>query len=633
MDRILDLIENPKDIHNLSCEELEILSTEIREEIVSSTSKVGGHVSSSLGAVEIILAVHSLIESPKDKFIFDVGHQSYAHKLITGRKDQFKNMRTYGGISGFTRPTESDHDIHFSGHASDSLSIAMGLAKAKKLNNSKEKIVALVGDASIAGGMAFEAINQIGHENLPIVIILNDNNMSISASVGGFIDHLQNMRLNSKYTNARDAIMFGLKRFGSFGDFALKWGHASKESFKHFIMPEGILFEEIGITCMPTVDGHDIASLRKCIRRALSFDGPVLVHAITKKGAGYLPAAKDPELFHGIGAYDIESGYPINDNGKTYTNVFEEVILEEASKDEKIVALTAAMSGGTGLKKFSEKYPRRFVDVGIAEEHLVGTAAGLAKGGKKPVVAVYSSFLQRAIDQMIVNVAIEKLDVVFCIDRAGLVGPDGVTHQGIFDLSYCLMIPNLKVIAPSCAYDLKCALHTALNEKGPFAIRYPRGNAIEIDDEGNVLDSFIEQKAKLLKLGKSRMLKKGKDATILAFGSCVEQALKARSLLGKKGLKVRVVDMRYAKPVDTSAIRKAAVETHNIVSVEDGILNGGAGSMVLNELTKLDLIDSVKFKNLGVDDAFVTHGDVDKLKTTVKIDADSISKAVVSLIV
>lgn len=628
--RILDLINNPSDLHNLNNEELDILASEIREEIISVTSKVGGHVSSSLGAVEIILAVHSLIDSPKDKFIFDVGHQAYTHKIITGRKDSFKNLRKLDGISGFTRPTESVYDVHFSGHAGDSLSVALGLAKAKKLSGSKEKIIALIGDASIASGMSFEALNNIGQEKLPLIIILNDNEMSISESVGGVGKHLRSIRLHPQYSDARDAIKYGLMRFGTVGDFALKLGRASKESLKHFIMPNAMIFEEFGITCLPTVDGHNIPALRKSLKAALNFNGPVLIHAVTQKGAGYEPAQKNPELFHGIGAYNIKTGRQKHKKQYTFTNAFSDQLMQMAKSDEKIVALTAAMSGGTGLKCFEKKYPDRFIDVGISEEHLIAAAGGLAKSGYKPFVAIYSAFLQRAIDQLITNVAIENLNVNICIDRAGIVGSDGVTHHGLFDIVYTKMIPNFTVLAPSCAYELKCALKTAYLNNGPFAIRYPRGCATDISNNGLISDEVLKKDVKEFKIGKARILKKGNDVSILAFGSCVKDALIAHTMLKERGINARVLDMRFVKPIDIDAIADAALCTHKIITVEDGIVDGGVGNSVLESLMKMGLCSNLKFVSLGVDNKFIEQGEIDQLKTAVKIDYNAIFNTAVS---
>ena len=397
-------------------------------------------------------------------------------------------------------------------------------------------------------------------------------------------------------------------------------------------MPNAMIFEELGITCLPTVDGHDITALRNTIKDALEYDGPVLVHAITQKGAGYKPATKDPELFHGIGAYNIQTGYPISEKPYSFTNAFSEQLLTMASRDKKIVAMTAAMSGGTGLKKFAEKYPDRFVDVGIAEEHLLGCAAGLAKAGYKPFVAIYSAFLQRAVDQMVTNVALEKLNVNICIDRAGLVGADGATHHGIFDMAYTKMIPGFTVLAPSCAHELKCALKTAASVDGPFVIRYPKGSAKDITDTGKVLQGQTKKEIVKLKIGKSRTLKKGNDIAILAFGDSVIDALEAYQMLKDRGIKCRVLDMRFVKPLDCEAIADAALCTHRILTVENGILSGGAGESVLTELSRMNLCDGLKFRALGIDDKFISHGEVDKLKTAANIDYKSIFDAAVSLL-
>lgn len=397
-------------------------------------------------------------------------------------------------------------------------------------------------------------------------------------------------------------------------------------------MPNAMIFEELGITCLPSVDGHNIEALQNTIKDALNYDGPVLVHAVTQKGAGYKPAAKDPELFHGIGAYNIQTGYPISDKPYSFTNAFSEQLLKMASRDKKIVALTAAMSGGTGLKPFAEKYEDRFIDVGIAEEHLLGSAAGLAKAGYKPFVAIYSSFLQRAIDQMATNIGLEKLNVNICIEHAGLVGSDGATHHGLMDIAYTKMIPGFTVIAPSCAHELKCALKTAQLTDGPFAIRYPKDEASDISDSGNVLKTKNDKDIKKFKIGTSRTLKKGNDVAILAFGPCVKDALEAHKMLKDRGINARIVDMRFVKPLDLDAISDAALCCHKIVTVEDGIIEGGAGQSVLATLMNMGLCDNLKFISLGVDDEFVEHGEVDKLKAAAKIDYKAIFNAAISLL-
>lgn len=618
MNRILDAIGSPADLKLLTDEELSILATEIRQQIIETTSQTGGHVASSLGAVEIILAVHSLIDSPKDRFVFDVGHQAYAHKLITGRRDRFDSLRSYNGVSGFPRPSESAHDVHPSGHASDSLSIALGLAKARQLRGSDEKIVALIGDAALSGGMAFEALNTIGQLQLPMVIVLNDNEMSISKNVGALVRHLGALRASAPYRQVRDSSQEALEGTGSLGRALVDFGRNAKESIKQFVLPHAMIFESLGIICTPPINGHDITELKDILRTALDAESPVLVHVVTKKGAGFEPAEEDPERFHGVGAYDPQSGVSrAKDSSKrTYTEVFGDALIREARANEKVVAITAAMQSGTGLAGFAQEFPDRFIDVGIAEENAVGMAAGLAIGGCKPVVAIYSTFLQRAIDQIVTDVALADSDVVFAIDRAGIVGEDGATHQGIYDLAYCRMIPAMRIIAPSDEAELVDALHTALRIGGTVAVRYPRGvgQGVSIPAEPTTLE-----------IGKSREVCPGDDYAILAFGDRVAAAVQAAQDLAKEGLSVRVVDMRWVKPLDEEAIVRAA-ETKLIVTVENGILNGGAGEGVLEVLSQRGL--SVPVVNLAIDDESVPHGKPAQLLADFGLDAPGILRAI-----
>ena len=617
--RILDSIASPADLKLLSDEELSILALEIREEIVKITSKTGGHVASSLGAVEIILAVHSLIDSPRDKFIFDVGHQAYAHKLVTGRLKEFSTLRQFGGISGFPRPGESEHDVHPSGHASDSISVALGLAKARQLRGTDEKIVALIGDASLSGGMAFEALNIIGQLQLPLVIVLNDNEMSISKNVGGLMKHLGAVRTSQKYRHARDDAQAQLENSGVLGNAMISFGRNMKESMKQFVLPQSsMMFEQLGILCTPPIDGHDITALKEMLNTALNADGPVLVHVVTKKGAGYKPAEDDPERFHGIGAYDIATGASLKKpvSAPAYTSVFGRALIKEAQADEKVVAITAAMKGGTGLDEFAKQFPDRFIDVGIAEENAVAMAAGLAIGGNKPVVAVYSTFLQRAFDQILINVALQKLDVVFAIDRAGVVGADGSTHNGMFDMAYMRMVPHMRVIAPSNEAELANALHTALSLEGPVAVRYPRGAAAGVP---------VPERAEELPYGKADIRRQGEDICILAWGDMVKEALGAAELLADEGVDARVVDMRWVKPLDEDAIRHAA-ETRLVVTVEDGVIAGGAGEGVMEVMRELGSLTPALV--LGVGDQFVTHGTQAQLLHSLGLDSEGIAASI-----
>lgn len=618
--RILDAINSPADLKALNVEELEILASEIRDQIIETTSKNGGHVASSLGAVEIILTLHSLLDSPNDKIIFDVGHQSYAHKLVTGRRDMFHTLRTYEGLSGFPRPSENLHDVHPSGHASDSLSIAAGIAEAMRESGSENKVAVVIGDAAIAGGMSFEALNFIGSKQLPILIVLNDNKMSISTNVGALMKHFGNMRATTQYKDARESFQQRLERGGKFSNAFVEFGKRTKDSMKHMFIPDEMIYENLGIVCTPPIDGHNIKTLMEMFTLALSSEGPVLVHAVTKKGAGYDWAESDPERFHGIGPYDIESGESISSGlaRPTYTQVFGRSLVEEAKKNDSIYALTAAMEGGTGLKDFHREFPNRFFDVGIAEENAVGMAAGMAIEGKKPFVCIYSTFIQRALDQIIVDVALPKFDVVFVLDRAGLVGDDGPTHHGAFDISFLRMIPNMIVSVPSNLNTLSDAVHTAANISGPFAIRYPRGSAEE--------DSYDEaRESELLEPGKSKVVREGDDITILAFGRMVRRALDAAEILSQEGISARVVDMLWAKPLDEEAIIEAS-KTKLIVTVEEGVIAGGAGEGVLDILSRRGI--DVPTCVLGIDDKFVLQGKSDFLLADLGLDGEGISTSI-----
>lgn len=616
--RILDSIQSPDALSLLSVEELEILASEIRQEIIEVTSKNGGHVASSLGAVEIILAAHSQLHSPHDRFLFDVGHQSYAHMLVTGRVDEFDTLRTYKGLSGFPKPQSNPHDVHPSGHASDSLSVAYGLARARDLRGGDEKIVTLIGDASIAGGMAFEALNDIGQAQTPMVIILNDNEMSISRNVGALAKHLGDVRMSSGYRNSRDSMQdFMEHQMSAAGKMMLRLGRNAKDSLKQFVLPESTLFEKLGIICTPPVNGHDIALLQRMIRSALDADAPVLIHAVTKKGAGYEPAERKPSTFHGVGPYSIATGevLPKADKRPTYTQAFTNALTKEMEHDKRVVAVTAAMVDGTGLRPIVDKFPDHVFDVGIAEGHAMGMASGLALGGLKPVVCLYSTFFQRAVDQTIIDVALANTDVVIAIDRAGLVGDDGPTHHGMFDMALLRMIPGMRVLAPSDERELAAALHTALTLPGPVAFRYPRGAAAGVEQTEE--PEFLEE-------GKARLLKEGSDAYILSFGRMLKTAQEAADLLAGKGISCGVVDMRWIKPLDLDMIAKAA-QTKFIITLEDGVVMGGAGQGVEAALQKIDKEATVV--TLGLPDTFVEQGKVDLLFADLGLDAQGVCDA------
>ena len=617
-DRLLDVIDEPSALKLLSNEELEILAGEIREEIVATASHTGGHVASSLGAVDIIVACHSVLNCPKDKIVFDVGHQAYAHKLLTGRREAFATQRTFGGISGFPKPSESPYDAHPSGHASDSLSVALGLAKARDLAGTDEKIVAIIGDAAIAGGMAFEALNHIGQAQTPMVIILNDNEMSISRNVGALMKHFGAMRSSTQYQQTRDSVQDALEHSGNAGRALVQFGRSMKDSMKQFFLASSMIYEQLGIQCTTPIDGHNIGLLREILQTALSANGPVIVHVVTKKGEGYAPALNNPVDFHGVGAFDPATGKALKkpSTAPSYTNVFGDALVAEARKDKRIVAITAAMKTGTGLTDFAEEFPKRFIDTGITEGHAVGLASGLTFGGLKPVVAIYSTFLQRGIDQAIIDVALSNLDVVFAIDRAGLVGEDGPTHHGVFDLAYMRMIPNMRVLAPSNEAELVNALHTALELGGPFAIRYPRGAAAGVP---------LPEEPCVLELGRAQTLREGSDVALLAFGRMVGHALKAAELLEEAGVSARVVDMRWVKPLDVDAV-VAAAGTKLVVTLEEGVIMGGAGSAVMEAMAQKALTTPVL--QLGIPDEFVTQGTANELFRSLNLHPEGIAHSV-----
>lgn len=617
--RIIDAIQSPNDLHALTNEELTLVASEIREQIIDTTSKTGGHIASSLGAVETIVALHAELDCPRDHIVFDVGHQAYAHKILTGRLDRFDTLRQEGGISGFPNPLESSYDVHPSGHASDSLSVALGLAKARDALGGNEHVVAVIGDASISGGMAFEALNEIAQEHTRIVIILNDNGMSIAPNVGALSQHFQELRAWSTYREHRRSLQTALSEKGPVTQPALVLMNGMRSAAKHLLLPStSMVFEYLGITCLAPVDGHDITALRHVLHHALAVNGPTIVHVATKKGKGYEPAERTPELFHGAGPFNRETGEVVSSNASTptFTEAFGAALANEAHDDARVMAITAGMKEGTGLSPFAQAFPQRFTDVGICEEHALGLAAGMAAGGAKPVMAIYSTFLQRAIDQLTIDIALPRANVVVGIDRAGIVGPDGATHLGAFDLCYTRMIPNLCVLAPAGAADMADALHTALALDGPFAIRYPRGCCP---------DEMPATKPNVWEPGVSKELRSGDDVALLALGSMVQPALKAADLLAEKGVSARVVDLRWAKPLDREAILAAAA-TKLVVTVEEGVLSGGVGEGALEILAREGL--QVPALTLGLPDEFVRHGARDDLLAECGLDAASIADAV-----
>lgn len=617
-EKILDTIESPADLADLSYEQLNRLAFELRAEMIAATSLHGGHLAPSLGSVELIIALHRVLDCPRDRLVFDVGHQAYAHKLLTGRRKRFKTLRTYEGISGFPKITESEYDAHDSGHASDSLSTALGYALARDLDGSDATIAALIGDASFTGGMALEALNDIGRANTPLLIVLNDNGMSISPNVGGFSTYLAKVRMSDQYTQLRNHVEDAFNASGTLGRLLMRGGNAAKESFKQFVLPGATFLEGFGVTYIGPVDGHDIQALEEILRDAKEFEGPVVIHAVTMKGKGYSPAEKNPALFHGVGPFDIASGTPKpkSNANPTWTQVFSDELIKLAEDDPSIIAITAAMASGTGLSAFAKAYPERFFDVGIAEEHAVGMASSLALAGKKPVVAIYSTFMQRAIDQAIVNVGLQKAHVVFCLDRAGLVGDDGPTHHGVFDLVYLRMIPNMRILAPSSDEELRMALRCAMALEGPVAIRYPRGSA-------PVAPGACEPWQE----GHAVKVRDGADGALLALGRMVDVACEVAEVAARQGVELSIWDMRWAKPIDADALRDAA-HTGHIFTLEDGVITGGFGSGVLELLS--DMGESCPVRRFGIPDTFVTQGPVDKLFEVLGLDAESISAEVLA---
>jgi 1-deoxy-D-xylulose-5-phosphate synthase len=615
-DRILDTIDSPADVKGLSDAELSTLASEIREVLVSSVSVTGGHLAPNLGAVELTLGIHRALDCPKDKIVFDVGHQSYVHKLITGRRDRFDTMRQYGGLCGFPKRGESPYDAFDTGHASDSLSVALGLALARDARGSDETILALIGDGSMTGGMAFEALNHIGHVGARVVIVLNDNEMSISQNVGALASYLARVRLDPRYTRLRDGVESALAT-SAIGRAVVGAGEAVKESVKQLLVP-GMLFEELGLKYVGPIDGHDIEQVQSAVERAKTADGPVIIHAVTHKGHGYEHAENKPDAFHGIGPFSVETGKANGSSGPmSFTEAFSHALLAEAERDDSIVAITAAMPSGTGLDKFAEQFPDRFFDVGIAEEHAVGLAAGLALGGRLPVVAIYSTFMQRAYDQLIIDVALQDLHVVFCLDRAGLVGEDGPTHHGVFDLTYLRSIPNMTVLAPSDEAELAEALRTALAADGPVAIRYPRGSGVGVE---------LPADPQPWDAAKARVRREGNDVALLAAGRMVTTCLAAAEQLEAQGVSASVVDARWIKPLDLEMVSWAANSHRLVVTVEENTGLGGFGGGVCEALADLRLETSVL--RLAVPDCFITHGATSTLLADVGLTPAGVAAAV-----
>ena len=599
--KLLDMIDEPRQLHRLTRVQLISLCSELRERIIDTVGKTGGHLASNLGVVELTVALHSVLNTPMDKLIWDVGHQAYAHKLLTGRREAFNTLRQYKGISGFPARHESSYDPFTVGHSSTSISAALGYALARDHLQEDYNVVAVIGDGALTAGMAFEALNHAGHLHTRLMVVLNDNEMSIAPNVGALSQYLTRMRTDPTLSRTREEMEQLLGRLPAIGDSMLRVTDRMKKLVKQLVVP-GMLFEELGFTYVGPVDGHDVALMQKVFREGLRRREPVLVHVITQKGKGYGPSEANPELYHGTGPLQVApTTKPLV---PSYSQVFGSKLIDLAEQNDRIVAISAAMPDGTGLSDFKNRWPERFYDVGIAEQHAVTLAAGLAAGGLKPVVAIYSTFLQRSFDQIIHDVCLPKLPVVLAIDRAGLVGEDGPTHHGVFDLSYLRMIPNLRVMAPKDSWELAEMLELALKLDECVAIRYPRGL---VHDE--VFEQFGVTNCAPINIGKAEVLSRGADVTIVAIGTMVAVALEVAAALRAQGLDVGVINARWVKPLDVEAISEAASGTSCIVTLEENVLAGGFGSAVLEVLEAEGLLTQVQVKRFGIPDIFVEHGD------------------------
>lgn len=613
--RILDSIEYPEDLKALEEAELPELAKELREYIISTVSETGGHLASSLGAVELAVALHYVLNTPEDKLIWDVGHQAYAHKILTGRKTAFPTLRKRGGLGGFPRPSESPFDAFVAGHSSTSISAALGMAAARDLHGGDNKVVAVIGDGSLTAGLAFEGLNQAGHLNKDLVVVLNDNEMSISENVGALSSFLSRKITGRFATTMKREMESFIKSIPRIGERLVGIAKKAEDSLITLLTP-GMLFEGLGFHYIGPLDGHDLETMVSTIRDIKGIEGPVLLHVLTKKGKGYAPAEENPSKFHGIGPFDVETGLSKKKPSATptYTQAFSSALVEIAERDDRVVAITAAMPDGTGLSRFAGKFPGRFFDVGIAEQHALTFAAGLAKEGLVPVAAVYSTFLQRAYDSICHDVCLQNLPVVMAMDRAGIVGADGPTHHGLFDVSFLRHLPNMVVAAPRDEEELRHMLASAVKYAKPTAIRYPRGAGVGVEPTGALRE---------IPKGRSEPLREGADLTILALGNMVHPSLEAAELLSKEGIDAGVINARFVKPLDGDAIKTAARTTGKILTVEENALQGGFGSAVLEFLEENRV--ECEVKRVGVPDAFVEHGGQAELRRSLGLDPEGIA--------
>ena len=610
---ILDRIKKPNDVKSLTLPECDELADEIRQFLIRSLSETGGHLASNLGVVELTIALHRVLQFPEDKLIWDVGHQAYTHKILTGRKEQFATLRKTGGLSGFPKRNESACDAFDTGHSSTSISAGLGMVQARDLKGEDFTVVSVIGDGALTGGMAYEALNNAAELKKNFIIVLNDNEMSITKNVGGMSAYLGNIRTAAAYTELKMEVTQALKKIPKVGDGMVDAIHKTKSSIKQFVIP-GMLFENMGLTYLGPVDGHNIGQMIRVFHDAKRKQGPVLVHVLTQKGKGYAPAVRHPARFHGAGPFEIETGLPKSGGKATYTDIFSTVMRKFGDREPDVVAVSAAMVPGTGLKRFGNMFPDRLFDVGIAEEHAVTFAAGLALGGLRPVVAVYSSFLQRAMDQILHDVCMQNLPVVFAVDRAGLVGSDGETHHGCFDLTYLSMMPNMTVMAPKNKWELSDILKFAIRQSGPVAIRYPRGEAYD----------GLEDHRAPVEMGKAEVLYQGEEIVLLAVGNMVKTAEQVYGELKEEGKNPTLVNMRFVKPLDTDLLERLGKNHKWIITLEENIKNGGFGEKVMTYYAEKDEFKNVEVRIVAIEDRFVSHGSVGDLMRQQRMDAESV---------
>nr|WP_264373539.1 1-deoxy-D-xylulose-5-phosphate synthase [Paenibacillus psychroresistens] len=616
---MLETINQPSDLKRLSIGDLETLANEIRQFLIEKLAATGGHLAPNLGVVELTLALHYLFDSPKDKFIFDVGHQAYVHKMLTGRMHLFDTLRKYKGLCGFQKRSESEHDVWEAGHSSTSLSAAMGMAIARDLKGEQHQVIPIIGDGSLTGGMAFEALNHIGHEKKNMLVILNDNEMSIAPNVGALHNYLGKIRTDKHYKKAKEELDHLLKKIPAIGGTLAKTAERVRHSLKYLLV-SGVLFEELGFTYFGPVDGHNLPQLIDTLKQAEKASGPVMVHVVTLKGKGYSHAEENSMIWHGLGTYKMESGEVVKSAGHPmYTDVFGQAIIELAENDERIIAVTPAMPSGSGLIKFGQRFPKRMIDVGIAEQHAATMCAALASEGMKPIFAVYSTFLQRAYDQVVHDICRQNLNVVFAIDRAGFVGPDGETHQGIYDIAFLRHIPNMVLMMPKDENELRHMLKTALDyEQGPIAVRYPR-----INGTGVVQDKVMQA----IPIGTWEVVREGEGITVLAVGPMVQIAEEAALTLEAQGIKLQVINARFIKPLDENMLLKLSKEQTHIITMEEAALQGGFGSAVLEFYASKDIY-GMQVKCLGIPDYYVEHGSIKEQRAEVDLTVENLIQQV-----